>query len=504
MLAPKFCGIETEYGIISRGLDMSPVTASSLLITAYCGDASRIDWDFAMERPYADLRGFLVDDRLDPEIDHQMVNVVLTNGARYYVDHAHPEYSSPECRSAYDLVLYDLAGDEILRRSMQLSSEILRHQDAELVVYKNNSDGKGNSYGCHENYLVSRATPFSDIVRFMTTHFVTRQIFTGSGKVGVENSTGHDTSSFQISQRADFFEEEVGLETTLRRPIINTRDEPHADALKYRRLHVIVGDANMSEVATLVKVGSTQILLAMLEDHAIPESLVLDEPLASMSKVSRDVTMSRLLPLIDGSMMTAREIQLELVTAAERWCNAQEQSVISTYRWDEIILEWKSIVVGLLNAERDVADRIDWLAKKRLIDAFRDRHDLSPTDPRLKAIDLQYHDLRSERSLAKRAGLRSLVKDEDVQRAVVSPPADTRAFFRGEMLRRWPNAVVAANWDSMVIDTGSGALVRIPMDEPGRGTKALVEQILGQSRDVNDVLRLLKQGSEQVRLVEQG
>jgi proteasome accessory factor A len=139
-----------------------------------------------------------------------------------------------------------------------------------------------------------------------------------------------------------------------------------------------------------------------------------------------------------------------------------------------------------------------------LIDAFRDRHDLSPTDPRLKAIDLQYHDLRSERSLAKRAGLRSLVKDEDVQRAVVSPPADTRAFFRGEMLRRWPNAVVAANWDSMVIDTGSGALVRIPMDEPGRGTKALVEQILGQSRDVNDVLRLLKQGSEQVRLVEQG
>ena len=202
MLVPKFCGIETEYGIISRGVEMSPVTASSLLITAYCGDASRIDWDFAMERPYADLRGFLVDDRLDPEIDHQMVNVVLTNGARYYVDHAHPEYSSPECRTAFDAVLYDLAGDEVLRRSMDAARNILRKQSAEIVVYKNNSDGKGNSYGCHENYLVSRSTPFSEIVRFMTTHFVTRQIFTGSGKIGVENSNSNDVSTYQISQRA--------------------------------------------------------------------------------------------------------------------------------------------------------------------------------------------------------------------------------------------------------------------------------------------------------------
>lgn len=504
MLAPKFCGIETEYGIISRGLDMSPVTASSLLITAYCGDASRIDWDFAMERPYADLRGFLVDDRLDPEIDHQMVNVVLTNGARYYVDHAHPEYSSPECRNAYDVTLYDLAGDEILRRSMQLSREILQRQDAELVVYKNNSDGKGNSYGCHENYLVSRATPFSDIVRFMTTHFVTRQIFTGSGKLGVENGTGHDTSTFQISQRADFFEEEVGLETTLRRPIINTRDEPHADALKYRRLHVIVGDANMSETATLVKVGSTQILLAMLEDHAIPDSLVLDDPLAAMSNVSRDISLSRLLPLANGSEMTAREIQLRLLSAAEHWLGDQEENVVSMYRWDEIIAEWKSLVVGLLNSDSDLADRIDWIAKKRLIDAFRDRHDLSPSDSRLKAIDLQYHDLRDERCLARRAGLRRFVDDQDVQRATVSPPSDTRAFFRGEMLRRWPDAIVAANWDSMVVDTGSGALVRIPMDEPGRGTKDLVEPLLRQSRDVNDVLRLLKQGSEQVGSAQQG
>lgn len=491
MIAPKFCGIETEYGIISRGIEMSPVTASSLLITAYCGDAGRIDWDFAMERPYADLRGFLVDDRLDPEIDHQMVNVVLTNGARYYVDHAHPEYSSPECRNAYDLVCFDLAGDEILRRSMLAAREVLRQQDAEIIAYKNNSDGKGNSYGCHENYLVSRATPFSDIVRFMSTHFVTRQPFTGSGKLGIENHPGGDTTSFQVSQRADFFEEEVGLETTLRRPIINTRDEPHADAAKYRRLHVIVGDANMSEVATLVKVGSTQILLAMIEDDAIPARLVLDDPLGAMATVSRDVDMNRPLRLVDGSAMTALDVQFELLAAAERWLGRLDADDVTSYRWDAIIEEWKSLLFGLANGPETVADRIDWLAKKRLIDAFRDRHDAAPHDARLKTIDLQYHDLRRERSLAERAGLRKIVDESSIHRAVVTPPADTRAFFRGEMLRRWPDAVVAANWDSMVLDTGSGALVRVPMAEPGRGTKALVGEVLRAANDVDEVLQML-------------
>ena len=497
MIAPKFCGIETEYGVISRGVEMSPVTASSLLITAYCGDASRIDWDFAMERPYADLRGFLVDDRLDPEIDHQMVNVVLTNGARYYVDHAHPEYSSPECRTAFDVVRFDLAGDEILRRSMHAAREVLRQQDAEIIVYKNNSDGKGNSYGCHENYLVGRSTPFSDIVRFMTTHFVTRQVFTGSGKIGVENHVGSDTTAFQISQRADFFEEEVGLETTLRRPIINTRDEPHADAAKYRRLHVIVGDANMSEIATLVKVGSTQILLAMIEDDALPARLVLDEPLAAMVAVSRDVDMNRPLRLVDGSSTTALAIQFELLSAAERWIGFLDADVVASYRWDEIIEEWKSLLLGLANDREAVADRIDWLAKKRLIDAFRRRHDAAPHDARLKAIDLQYHDLRRERSLSERAGLRRLVEASAIQRAISSPPSDTRAFFRGELLRRWPDAVVAANWDSMVLDTGSGALVRVPMAEPGRGTEALVGKLLRTATDINEVLQLLAGRSEQ-------
>jgi proteasome accessory factor A len=191
---------------------------------------------------------------------------VLTNGARYYVDHAHPELSTPECADALSVVLQDRAAEMILIESMEAANEFLP-EDQELVVYKNNSDGKGNSYGCHENYLMDRSTPFGRIVQHATTHFVTRQVFTGAGKVGCE-LPHRDRShiEFQLTQRADFFEEEVGLETTLKRPIINTRDEPHADPLRYRRLHVIVGDANLCEVATFLKLGTTAIVLGMVED----------------------------------------------------------------------------------------------------------------------------------------------------------------------------------------------------------------------------------------------
>lgn len=325
----------------------------------------------------------------------------------------------------------------------------------------------------------------------MTTHFVTRQIFTGSGKLGFENGVLGGSSSYQISQRSDFFEEEVGLETTLRRPIINTRDEPHADALKYRRLHVIIGDANMSEVATLVKLGSTQILLAMIESGSFPAGLVLDEPLTALRTVSADLTLSKALSLTNGSTSSALMIQHTLVEAAESWCMGLDAETMKEYRWGEVLLEWRRMLSALSAGGDAAADMIDWVAKKRIIDAFQERHDLPSHDARLKAIDLQFHDLRRERCLAERAGLRSLVSDADVARALVHPPADTRAFFRGEMLRRWPDQVVAANWDSMVLDPGDGPLVRVPMDEPGRGTKALIGPLLNEAHGSRDVLRLL-------------
>jgi Pup amidohydrolase len=292
MAIPKVCGIETEYGILVRGpvseSASNPVSASSLLINAYlAANLRRVDWDYEDEHPGSDARGFSVSDLLEPEIETHLVNAVLTNGARYYVDHAHPEISTPECRTAREALVFDRAAEEIVWASMQAANALLP-VGAEVLCHKNNSDGKGNSYGCHENYLVAREVPFGRIVHQLTPHFVTRQIVVGAGKVGCELPGVSATDvPFQISQRADFFEEEVGLETTLKRPIINTRDEPHCDASKYRRLHVIVGDANMSETATLVKLGATSILLAMIEDDVVGDGWTLANPVAAIKHVSR-------------------------------------------------------------------------------------------------------------------------------------------------------------------------------------------------------------------------
>ena len=257
MAIPKVCGIETEYGIQVVHGDPNPIAASSVLINAYAHDVARqqTGWDFEDEAPGNDARGFAREGSMPPQVETHLVNTVLTNGARYYVDHAHPEFSTPECRDALECLRYDRAGELILIRSME-AADLSAHDGSRLVIYKNNSDGKGNSYGAHENYLMDRAAPFTRIVAGVTPHFVTRQIFAGAGKVGAETAT-HDggTVDFQLSQRAEFFEEQVGLETTLKRPIVNTRDEPHADPHRYRRLHVIVGDANLAEVATFLKVG---------------------------------------------------------------------------------------------------------------------------------------------------------------------------------------------------------------------------------------------------------
>ena len=302
MALPKVCGVETEYGIVVRGADNNPVSASSLLINAYVAATTsrqrgRVGWDFDDEQPANDARGFSLDDVMAPEIETTLVNAVLTNGARYYVDHAHPEISTPEVATALEAVRFDRAAEEIIRRSMVHANAKLAltsNGPAEVIVHKNNSDGKGNSYGCHENYLLARETPFGRIVAQVTPHFVTRQIFTGAGKVGCElPGVPFDHVPYQLSQRADFFEEEVGLETTLKRPIVNTRDEPHCDAQKYRRLHVIVGDANMSEVATYLKVGTTAIVLAMIEDDALGEDWLLGNPVSAIRQISHDPTMTR-------------------------------------------------------------------------------------------------------------------------------------------------------------------------------------------------------------------
>ncbi len=482
MSIAKVCGIETEYGILVRGSDSNPVSASSLLINAYLSSTHRkVTWDFEDERPGNDARGFSVDDLLAPEVETHLVNAVLTNGARYYVDHAHPEVSTPECLTAREVVRFDRAAEEIVRASMAAATAYLA-PGAEILCHKNNSDGKGNSYGCHENYLMAREVPFGRIVSQITPHFVTRQVVIGAGKVGCELSgVPAGDVPYQLSQRADFFEEEVGLETTLKRPIVNTRDEPHCDASKYRRLHVIVGDANMSEVATFVKVGATALVLAMIEDDVLGDELVLANPVAAIRQVSHDPTLTRTILLRSGRRATALEIQWALVERARKYEQSHGLAAVGEDVGIEVLAHWEAILTGLEHDPASVADVVDWVAKQRLVDGYTERHSVRPGDPRLKAIDLQYHDMRPERCLARRAGLRELISEADVRSAMTEPPTTTRAYFRGRCLAKWPDQIVAANWDSLVFDVGREPLRRVPMMEPLRGTAEVVARLIDDS-----------------------
>ena len=496
MATPKVCGIETEYGVISRGFESSPIVASSVLVNAYAGAFKQnIQWDFEDETPDRDARGFCLEDAFPPEVETHMANSVLTNGARYYVDHAHPEVSTPECRTATEVVLYDRAGEEIIRESMQRANALLPDHH-EIITYKNNSDGKGNSYGCHENYLVARELPFGQLSTYITTHFVTRQIFCGSGKVGSEFFTEKtDAVPYQISQRADFFEEEIGLETTIRRPIVNTRDEPHCDPDKYRRLHVIVGDANMSEYATYLKVGTTSIVLAMIEDGAFPTQLIIDDPVNTIRIVSRDTRLTTPIRLADSSLKTSLEIQFLILEAAETYASAHGLSCVSSDEFPReganILQLWRETLSNLSNGGQGSFDTIDWLAKMSLITAYQERNDLPPNDPKLKALDLQYHDMRQGKNLSSRMNLRKLISQSDAELARTEPPDSTRAFFRGMCLHRWSEFVVSANWDCIIFDVGDGPLRRIPMMEPLKGTRMLTENLFRSCHTPMDLILAL-------------
>ena len=500
MALPKVCGIETEYGIVVRGAENNPVSASSLLINAYIAATTspqrgRVGWDFDDEHPANDARGFSLDDIIAPEIETTLVNAVLTNGARYYVDHAHPEISTPEVSTALEAVCWDRAAEEIIRRSMVHASAKLSAGaagPAEVIVHKNNSDGKGNSYGCHENYLLARETPFGRIVAQVTPHFVTRQIFTGAGKVGCElPGVPNDHVPYQLSQRADFFEEEVGLETTLKRPIVNTRDEPHCDAQKYRRLHVIVGDANMSEVATYLKVGTTAIVLAMIEDDALGDDWLLGNPVSAIRQVSHDPSLTRTIPLRDGRRVTALEIQWGLLERAHKYEQLHGLACVGEAVGPDVLKRWEQVLTGLEHDPPSVAHMIDWVAKQRLVDGYAERHQIEPGSVRLKAIDLQYHDLRPDKGLAPRAGLETIVDQADVDDAVTRPPTTTRAYFRGRCLDKYPDEIVAANWDSIVFDVGREPLRRVPMMEPLRGTADHVARLIDESDSAVELLERL-------------
>jgi proteasome accessory factor A len=489
-------GTETEYGIAVPGqAAANHMLASSQVVNAYLtattgGTRDRSPrWDFEEESPLRDARGFEAGtptsrDAADvlPDDEVGLANVILTNGARLYVDHAHPEYSCPEVTNPRDCVVWDKAGERVMDLAAEYATRI--PGAGAIQLYKNNTDNKGASYGAHENYLMRRQTPFADIVRHLTPFFVTRQVVCGAGRVGIgQDGHGH---GFQISQRADYFEVEVGLETTLKRPIINTRDEPHADPERYRRLHVIIGDANMSELSTYLKLGTTSIVLSMIEEGWFAESgvdLSIEAPVAALRAVSHDPTLRTTVNLRERRTATAVQVQAEYLEQARKFVESRYGADADAQTVD-VLDEWEQVLTKLADDPMSLSGELDWVAKLSLLEGYRDREGLDWSAHKLQLVDLQYSDVRKDKGLynrlVARGRMRRLVSDEEIERAVVEPPTDTRAFFRGRCLSKYGADVAAASWDSVIFDVGRDSLQRVPMLEPLRGTKAHVDALLAR------------------------
>lgn len=521
-------GTETEYGIIAPGFpDANATVLSTQVVNAYAatlreglGNLAGTRWDYTDEAPLSDARGWrvgrsaadpsqltdeppilsaeqvaLVDQGLnDPSDDPAvLMNLVLGNGARLYVDHAHPEYSSPEVTNPLDAVRWDRAGDLVVQRAMARIAATPGFSPVHL--YKNNTDGKSVSYGSHENYLVPRSVPFSRIASGLIPFFVTRQVICGAGRVGVGAST--QQPGYQISQRADFFENEVGLETTVRRPIINTRDEPHAVAEKYRRLHVIIGDANLSEVSNYLKLGTTSLILSLIENERISVPQIAD-PVRELQAVSHDPSLRHLLTLSDGRRVTALDIQEMYLDAAE---GAVKEQGGGDNQTSDVVRRWRSLLAVLRREPMEAAREVDWIAKLKVLQAYRNRDSLEWSDPRLALVDLQYADLRPDKGiyyrLAARGEMEHLVEEEDVVTAVDNPPRDTRAYFRGRCISSFPKEVVGASWDSIIFELPSQRrLQRIQTREPLRGTAELTEELFAGSRTAEEFIARLQGGPE--------
>ena len=482
MAIPTVMGTEIEFGImVKNDPDFDPISSCVLIVNSYREDPDgKILWDYDQENPLADARGFQVEgEKYTPNQQENIArNKTLINGARYYVDHAHPEYSCPEVTNARDLVIHEKAGERIIEISRRHANSLLP-EGAQMLIYKNNSDRKGNSYGCHENYLMDRRTPFKKVVEPLLPFLSTRQIWCGAGKVGSE-SRNHPCD-YQLSQRADFFETEVALDTMVKRPIVNTRDEPHADREKYRRLHVIVGDSNMSEFTIYLRNGVTSLILSMIEDGAISKDLTLRDPVRTIREVSHDLSLEHEQTMDDGSARTALQIQADFLEMALAYTSSRSLDPVQK----DVLQKWQEVIESLGRDPMELDGKIDWVIKKRLIERYMSRKNLDWSDPQVEMLDLQYHDSRPDKGLyhilERQGKVERIVSDEEIQHAVHNPPRDTRAFFRGECLRRYPSEVFGVNWDSISFGLEDESIKRIMMAEPLKGTSEFVEELLERS-----------------------
>lgn len=516
-------GAETEYGIHAPGggtfnatwLSTQVVHAYSKSTKQRAAAGGETRWDYTDEDPLADARGWsmprasahpsqLTD--VEPELTAAqialeggereditaplMMNMVLGNGARLYVDHAHPEYSSPEVTNPLDAVRWDAAGDLVALAAVRKIAATPGLP--EINLYKNNTDNKAVSYGSHENYLMPRAVPFSSIVQGLTPFFVTRAIMCGAGRVGI----GQDGSGvgFQISQRADFFEAEVGLETTIRRPIINTRDEPHAVATKYRRLHVIIGDANLSQIANYLKFGTSALVLDMIEHGNAPE-LEFSDSVSTLQDISHDWELRQTHQLTDGRRVSALDVQWMYLNAAKKHAGANGSSHPATGdgHTAAVLAKWEEVLTALGSDPMSLANQLEWVAKLNLMQQYKARDNMAWNDPRLGLIDLQWSDIRPEKGLYYKllqlGRMQRVVTDESIGAAVQQPPTDTRAYFRGRCIQEFGSHVVGASWDSVIFELPEmRRLQRVSTKEPLRGTAELTGSLFDQNNGLADFL----------------
>ena len=493
MAVPKVMGTEIEYGITVRNdRDFDPISSCVLLVNAYREDHdAKILWDYDQENPLADARGFQVEgEKYTPNQQENIArNKTLINGARYYVDHAHPEYSCPEVTNVRDLVVHEKAGERVVEISRR-EAQTLLPDGTQMLIYKNNSDRKGNSYGSHENYLMDRRTSFQQIVEHLMPFLVTRQVYSGAGKVGSENRA--HPCDYQLAQRSDFFETEVALDTMVKRPIINTRDEPHADREKYRRLHVIVGDANMSEYTIYLRNGATALVLSMIEDGAITRDLGLRDPVRAIKEISHDPTCKREVGLDRGAKLTALQIQREFLEMALAYTSTRELDPITK----DVLVKWAYVLERLERDPMELRRELDWVIKKALIEGFMDRKGVDWDAPQVQMMDLQYHDVRPDKGLyhvlERKGQVERIVDDDEITAAITQPPEDTRAYFRGQCLKRYAPQVFGVNWDSISFGIGEEPIKRILMAEPLKGSRAHVEALLDESPTAAELVKNLR------------
>jgi proteasome accessory factor PafA2 len=499
-------GLETEYGITVTGTDAVDVVAESIeLVRRYTDHGAHMKWDYDLEDPHQDARGFRAkqlrqdtDESAYYEIDKNRPlsfeeiksDLVLSNGARFYNDHAHPEYSTPECTTLREIVSQDKAGERILaecarRRNGKLPAE------QQVRLYKNNTDFVGHSYGCHDNYLVSRELAWDRIVAGMLPFLITRQIVAGAGKMGIEaESTASQPGVYQISQRADFFSVIVSIDTMNRRPLVNTRDEPHADTNRYRRFHVIVGDSNMSEWATAMKMGTTSLVLDLIEQGKAPQ-LEIAQPIDAHKSISRDQTYDWIIELKDGRKISAIDVQRIYLKAAAK---AEAREGDEDRAW--ILSEWESVLNDL---ERDVTltrDRIDWAAKKFLLTTLQQEEKLSWTDPWLQSADLEYHNIDFDHGLyyelVRQGSIRRISSEEDIKLAIYNPPETTRAFFRGRSVARFNDEIASIQWDEIVFRSGSNSF-RVALPEAGLDQRLItLNEAARNGKDFGEFFRAIE------------